>query len=608
MKDETMRQNTSYIAWTVERLRTLCKARKVLSASTRFFILNSSFFILLSCSIMDDGPDALSLPDGSTAQVAFTLKLDKAQPATRTTWGDNYPNKPGTDYENRIDQLQVVLYSEDNTAYPLHNLWQEASSTQGGEDTYTFVGSIDTNDADSPQAGTYKIMVFANCGEMSDYAFDGIDELPFNYRYDDATHTPTTAIPMWGVTTAKLTLKPGERQTLDNGIDLLRAVAKIEVVLGDTPAAEYTITGITLKRRNTTGYCLPDGWSTVGKTTDLEREGNTPASFRPYVSLASSAGSFAVADNKLSAAYYLPEYAKSDTNPAQLTITLDNGKSYPLDLKDYTTDNGGYYDLVRNHIYRYTITGVNEGTLTVQYRVQPWELVSTETGWPGENNFYQLLPSGGENEDYQEGDADAVYGVLSYPRYADGEGNTVLRSGKPGARFQFTLSKPDGVVWTAHLSNTEDFEFSYSDDNGQHMVSTGISRNEPYYIQINPRHPWTVWPEDAETSTEFDASLSKYGQRWETEQTVPSTYFYITASLDGEHEVELNINPPLSSDTDNNSLYTYDGHSRRFPGTGTRIWIRQLRAVKGKGFEYLAQDVVPTSPDFQWWRVNPYWK
>ena len=84
-----MRQNTSYIAWTVERLRTLCKARKVLSASTRFFILNSSFFILLSCSIMDDGPDALSLPDGSTAQVAFTLKLDKAQPATRTTWGDD---------------------------------------------------------------------------------------------------------------------------------------------------------------------------------------------------------------------------------------------------------------------------------------------------------------------------------------------------------------------------------------------------------------------------------------------------------------------------------------------------------------------------------------
>ncbi|MCL1615830.1 FimB/Mfa2 family fimbrial subunit [Bacteroides sp. ET71] len=605
-----MRQNTSYIAWTVEKLRTLCKARKVLSASTRFFILNSSFFILLSCSIMDDGPDALSLQDGSTAQVAFTLKLDKAQPATRTTRGDNYPNKPGTDYENRIDQLQVVLYSTDgnNAAYPLYNLWQETSSTQeGGQDTYTFVGSIDTNDADSPQAGTYKIMVFANCGEMSDYAFDGIDELLFNYRYDDATHTPTTAIPMWGVTTAELTLKPGERQTLDNGIDLLRAVAKIEVVLGDTPATEYTITDITLNHRNTTGYCLPYGWSTVGKTTDLEREGNTPASFHPYASLASSAGNFAVADNKLSAAYYLPEYAKSDANPAQLTITLakdgNKTKDYTLDLKGYTTDNGGYYDLVRNHIYRYTITGVQDGTLTVQYLVLPWELVSTETGWPGENNvvFYQLLPSGGESGNYQKGDADAVYGVLSYPRYADGEENTVLRSGKPGARFQFTLSKPDGVVWTAHLSNTEDFEFSYSEDNGQHMVSTGISRDEPYYIQINPKHPWTVWPEDAETSTDFDARLTEYGQRWETEQTVPSTYFYITASLDGEHEVELNINPTSDNST---SLYK---EGRRFPGTDTRIWIRQLRAVQGWGFVQLAQNVDPTSPDFKWWRVNPYW-
>lgn len=606
MKDETMRQNTSYIAWTIERLRTLCKARKVLSASTRFFILNSSFFILLSCSIMDDGPDALSLQDGSTAQVAFTLKLDKAQPATRaTTWGDDYDRQPGEGYENRIDQLQVVLYSTDdnNTAYHLHNLWQETSATQeGGQDTYTFVGSIDTNDADSPRAGTYKIMVFANCGEMSDYAFDGIDELPFNYRYDDATHTPTTAIPMWGVTTAELTLKPGERQTLDNGIDLLRAVAKIEVVLGDTPATEYTITGITLNRRNTTGYCLPDGWSTVGKTTDLEREGNTPASFRPYASLASSAGSFAVADNKLSAAYYLPEYAKDNTNPAQLTITLakdgNKTKDYTLDLKDYNTDNGGYYDLVRNHIYRYTITDVQDGELAVSYRVLPWEKVESGIGW--EEGGCQLIAEGGKETDLSSGDADAVYCILCKPAYKGGvDDNDELKEGSAGARFTFHLQKPEGTVWTAHLSNEDDFYFSTTPDGGTHMAITGIAREKPYTIQINARNAWTK-------GTSFD-QLTPWGQKQEERRNVPSTYFYITISTDGIHEEELVINPIHHAEAGGykNPLYK---ENRRFAGTDTRIWIRQLRAVEGMNFEELARNVDPTDNSFDWWRVNPYWK
>ena len=551
---------------------------------------------VVPASCVYDYPAADAPADDDTrVWLTFTLAVDQANGTapTRATWGDNYDSYSGTARENHIDpdDVQVLIYSqkeENQYIAQVENL--ACIQAEGG---YTYHGEL-AAPADRLQAGErYKIMVLANCGDINNTT--DIPDLTF-------TEENTDYIPMWGVTTATLTLTPGLSQDLGQ-IDLLRAQAKIEVVLGDAPKTEYTITRITLNRRNTTGYCLPGGWSTVDKTTDLERESNTPASFRPYASLTTSLDYFAVADNQLSAVYYLPEYEKSDANPAQLTITLTKdgkAKDYTLDLKDYTT--GAYYDLVRNHIYRYTITGVNDGTLTVQYLVLPWELVSTETGWPGENNFYQLLPSGGESGNYQKGDADAVYGVLSYPRYADGEGNTVLRSGRPGARFQFTLSKPDGVVWTAHLSNTEDFEFSYSEVDGQHMVSTGISREKAYLIQINPKHPWTVWPEDAETSTDFDAPLSEYGQRWETEQTVPSTYFYITASLDGEHEVELNINPASDNAT---SLYK-DG--RRFPGTGTRIWIRQLRAVEGWGFEQLAQNVDPTSPDFQWWRVNPYWK
>ena len=622
-----MRQNTSYIAWTVERLRTLCKARKVLSASTRFFILNSSFFILLSCSIMDDGPDALSLPDGSTAQVAFTLKLDKAQPATRTTWGDNYPNKPGTDYENRIDQLQVVLYSEDNTAYPLHNLWQEASSTQGGEDTYTFVGSIDTNDDSSPRPGKYKIMVFANCNETTQNSNDitTVGTMTYDYTY---TATDAPAIPMWGVTTAELTLAPGERQTLAGGIDLLRAVAKVEVLLQDNDDTKgFSLKGVTLSTANTQGYCLPAGYADVKNTKELDREEGSPTSFHPIQSSAPTSNLAFTSDGNGTYTLYLPEYDNGMSNtPATLAVTVadeDNQpETYTIEFKNYTNGQptGDAYNIVRNHLYRYTITKIDNGQLTVQHQVMPWEKVTS--GITYGDIQCELLPEGGDSGAAAKGDPEAIFGILHKPTYASSHDFSVLKPGTAGATYEFTLTAPEGAVWTAHLSNNKDFYFSDSnidtDNDGTKetkMVSTGIARAGKYYIQINATNPWQeIEDENGETlpnaEIDFD-SRSAWGAQVEAEHRVVETYFYITILADGDmQEKELEINPTLQTTTpfvDN----------RRFPGTATRIWIRQVPAQKGRSGEdqpgpvwnaaNLAADVNPTDEDFQWWRVNPYW-
>lgn len=618
---ETMRQKTSYIAWTVERLRTLCKARKVLSASTRFFILNSSFFILLSCSIMDDGPDALSLPDGSTAQVAFTLKLDKAQPATRTTWGDNYPNKPGTDYENRIDQLQVVLYSEDNTAYPLHNLWQETSSTQDEENTYTFVGNIDTNEADSPRAGTYKIMVFANCNETTQNSNDitTVGTMTYDYTYT-ATNAP--AIPMWGVTTAELTLKPGERQTLDNDIDLLRAVAKVEVLLQDnTDTQGFSLTGVTISTANQQGYCLPAGYADVQNTKELDREEGSPTSFHPIQSSATASNLAFTNDGNDTYTLYLPEY-DNGTNAATLSVTVADGdgqeETYPLEFKNYTT--GEAYNIVRNHLYRYTITKIDNGQLTVQHQVMPWEKVTS--GITYGDIQCELLPEGGDSGAAAKGDPEAIFGILHKPTYASSHDFSVLKPGTAGATYEFTLTAPEGAVWTAHLSNNKDFYFSDStidtDNDGTKetkMVSTGIARAGKYYIQINATNPWQeIEDENGETlpnaEIDFD-SRSAWGAQVEAEHRVVETYFYITILADGDmQEKELEINPTLQTTT-------HFVDNRRFPGTATRIWIRQVPAQKGRSGEdqpgavwnaaNLAANVNPTDEDFQWWRVNPYW-
>ena len=317
---------------------------------------------------MDDGPDALSLPDGSTAQVAFTLKLDKAQPATRTTWGDNYENQPGEGYENRIDQLQVVLYSEDNTAYPLHNLWQETSATQeGGQDTYTFVGSIDTNENNSPRAGEYKIMVFANCTDLTDNE-DDLGNLAYTYTYNNSP-----AIPMWGVTTAELTLAPGERQELTDGIDLLRAVAKVEVQLNERVTQEgFSLTGVTISKANQQGYCLPLDYDKVATTAALNREEETGiTTFHPYPNSATTTDLAFTNDGNNTYTLYLPEYDNGTGNtPATLSVTVadeDNQtETYTLEFKNYTNGQptGEAYNIVRNHLYRYTITKIDNGQLT----------------------------------------------------------------------------------------------------------------------------------------------------------------------------------------------------------------------------------------------------
>lgn len=565
---------------------------------------------------MDDGPDALSLPGGSTAQVAFTLKLDKAQPATRTTWGDTYENQPGEGYENRIDQLQVVLYSTDgnNTAYPLHNLWQETSSTQeGGQDIYTFVGSIDTNDAGSPQAGTYKIMVFANCGTMSDYTFDGIDELSFTYCYDYATHTPTTAIPMWGVTTAELTLTPGERQTLAGGIDLLRAVAKVEVQLNDAVAQEgFSLTGVTISTANTQGYCLPLDYDKVRTTAALNREEETDiTTFHPYPNSATTTDLAFTNDGNNTYTLYLPEYDNGTGNtPATLSVTVadeDNQpETYTLEFKNYTNGQptGEAYNIVRNHLYRYTITKIDNGQLTVQHQVMPWDKVTS--GITYGNIQCELLPEGGDSDPKgNDGDPEARYCILLRPGYGDSS-DELKESGSAGAVFQFKLTEPAGAVWTAHLSNTEVFSFSDSNitvgNKTQKLVSTGIARDDWYYIQINisSGHEW---------ADEAWGRNYAWGKEVEAEHRVVDTYFYITISMNDGQEVELPINPQVDE-----SHFKDNGTHRRFAGTESRIWIRQVPAMKGWEEADLAANIDPTetnNPDekdnFLWWRVNPYW-
>lgn len=553
-----------------------------------------SLLLLASCSRNDEV--AVAEGEEGKVYVTLTLSINGEEVGSRATWNSEQDtDEEGVGWENKIDDLQILIYDDaDEYVGTVEDLF--ASNSQ-------YVGTLSGTNW---QSGTYKFVVLANFTASNTKLAD-LAAITYNQNAE--------YIPMWGVLKSNFTFPAGKRTDIGS-IDLLRAMAKVEVNFAESFPSNYKIGAITINPYNTQGYCLPAGYASVDATGELDREEISPASFNPLDSPSNMELIFKGENN--SYYIYLPEYDNS-TKPAKIQVTV-NDKPYDLEFKDYENGapTGDPYDIVRNHIYRYTITGVNDGKLIIKYKAMPWELVTSEIGYTASISCDLRA---------ENSDEEAQYGILHKPtytskKYNNGGDYSILKPGTAGAIYRFDLQAPAGTVWTAHLSNNEDFYFSdsnYKDD--KKLVSTGIARGSsdkylPYYIQINARNPWQAIEdengEDLEEGKIDFNTLSDWGREVESEHRVVDTYFYITVSVDGIHETELEINPIESEST-------YFKDDRRFPGTATRIWIRQVPAQQGRGQKNqkvketwpareLAKNINPTEAEFQWWRVNPYWK
>lgn len=616
------------------------------------FFLCGALLLPGGCITEEGGTPA----DADGAQVSFVLSLTDAGASTRATWEEGYDSQDGNDYENRIDpdDVQVMLFDADGyvasveilSYYPLND----------GTDDYRFIGSV-TAEEGALTAGQYKLMVFANCGAIN--ASD-LESLSFAYN--------AQLIPMWGVITPTLTLEKGKQQDLGT-IDLLRAMAKIEINLAEAISETHTITGATLSKYNSQGYCLPKNYAAVENTKELEQETGTNSSneeistFHPLSSASTEALPLVISTDKKTAWLYIPEYDNSPTDAATISITLSDGSNTTtgtLEFKEYIngTATGDAHDIVRNHIYRYTVN-VETSKLTVQYKALPWNRVETSIGWMPQpasteknpfdddsyddfknGNYYILLPykksPSRENlsslyTNASNGDVEAVYSFVCRPSYQDESKQDKLKKGTGGIRYCFLLTGPEGATWEAHLTNTDDFSFSTTADEyfgsneaEVHMATHGIARDKAYIIQVNAVHNYTgtaigqtgyeggstpEYPVEKPGEEYFkDEYLTDWGKKKWFGQQVVDTELYITVRLTDGTEYELTINPEYEESVVKN---TYFG-KRRYAGTATRIWLRQLRAQYKWGYEDLAKNITPTSTgteigDFAWWRVNPYW-
>ena len=216
-------------------------------------------------------------------------------------------------------------------------------------------------------------------------------------------------------------------------------------------------------------------------------------------------------------------------------------------------------------VYGYFLQG---GALCLDWQVMPWNKVTSEIGWNGAN-CQMFAWQTGETLKPQEGDAEGLYCLVNYPRYQDKE-HEVLEDKKSGAAFYIKVDGPTGLVWKAHLTNPTEFAFNYnkSTDN-TNCVSTGIARKEPYQIKVEAVKAWTsnaTWDQLTEWAI-GKGSKPVY------------TDLFVTVSLDGIHEYEVEINPDNAG-----GMYQ---KGRKFAGTNTRIRIFQLQATKGTAYDKL---------------------
>ena len=216
-------------------------------------------------------------------------------------------------------------------------------------------------------------------------------------------------------------------------------------------------------------------------------------------------------------------------------------------------------------VYGYFLQG---GALCLDWQVMPWNKVTSEISWSNVNCEMFAWQTGSTLKP-KEGDAEGLYCLVNYPRYKDTE-HEILEDKKSGAAFYIKVDGPTGLVWKAHLTNPTEFAFNYDKSTeSTNCVSTGIARKDPYQIKVEAVNPWT-------TNASWDQLTE-----WATGKGSKPVYtdLYVTVSLDGIHEYEVEINPDNAG-----GMYQ---KGRKFAGTKTRIRIFQLQATQGTAYDKL---------------------
>ena len=259
-------------------------------------------------------------------------------------------------------------------------------------------------------------------------------------------------------------------------------------------------------------------------------------------------------------------YLRETNKPITGKIYYQLAEDGSVKSQGFTIPSSG--NAIRNRelvVYGYFLQG---GALCLDWQVMPWNKVTSEISWSNVN--CQMFAWHKSSPSATTGDEEGKFCLVNYPRYETSKHNSLVAKSS-GAAFYFKVDGPTGLVWKAHLTNPTEFAFNYAKSTeSTNCVSTGIARTAPYQIKVEALKPWTE-------GTSFD-QLTDWA-KGKGSNPVVYTDLYVTVSLDGIHEYEVEINPDNAG-----GMYQ---KGRKFAGTNTRIRIFQLQATKGTAYDKL---------------------
>lgn len=262
-------------------------------------------------------------------------------------------------------------------------------------------------------------------------------------------------------------------------------------------------------------------------------------------------------------------YLRENNKPITGKIYYQLADGGSVKHQEFTIPSSG--NAIRNRelvVYGYFLQG---GALCLDWQVMPWNKVTSEISWSNVN--CQMFAWHKSSPSATTGDEEGKFCLVNNPRYETSKHNSLVAKSS-GAAFYFKVDGPTGLVWKAHLTNPTEFAFNYAKSTeSTNCVSTGIARTAPYQIKVEALKPWTE-------GTSFD-QLTDWA-KGKGSNPVVYTDLYVTVSLDGIHEYEVEINPDGAG-----GMYK---KGRKFAGTNTRIRIFQLQAIKDKGYDELQKE------------------
>ncbi len=379
--------------------------------------------VLAGCSDADTSMTDDPLPptpevDLESTYLTMLISTRQSGPGSRAdnalSWGDDYTGEQGNDLENYInpDRVSVALFKADGT--PLGQVNSNPTNRlvrikpyPGTPGLYQVVFNV--TDIDITRGNDYIAAVVVNsdqaatAGQIDNAYFNESTLTSGNPDGIGSDYYSHGAIPMFGFLRwhmGSFDFTPGFPSI--GHISLIRSVAKVEVCLpADKPELAFDpetppYFGMAGRHLNSRGFAAPQKRRWIGKnntkeltfgesfnentqqrrgsaTADITMPGVSADGFTRYMYLPeASAASMHPGEDPLRL-YVTVTVSKPDRDPYTVTgvlfpsVPYDDTTGKPQPGADYLS-----WKLVRNHIYRFTITGVSDENLLI-YEVEQTE-------------------------------------------------------------------------------------------------------------------------------------------------------------------------------------------------------------------------------------------